>query len=69
MILDKLFQSTNGWAWNKSKNWTTGWSLGSWEGVTLDASFGISNLDLSNNNLEGEYHHLMGLFSVGYRDY
>ena len=61
-LLIELFEATRGDSWKEHTNWKTNEPICSWYGVTCDGGpnksdqddEGVTRLDLSNNNLNGE---------------
>ena len=60
-ILLELFASTDGSAWNRTRDWGSFVSLNDWEGVIFTDTDGLLELELVGNNLSGE---LMGAVVV-----
>lgn len=48
-----LYQATNGTRWQKNRNWLSNAPIGTWYGVTTDDSGRVTELDLSQNELNG----------------
>ncbi|WP_428278629.1 leucine-rich repeat domain-containing protein [Candidatus Palauibacter sp.] len=53
-ILMDLYVGTSGADWTENANWSSDEPVGSWYGVTADASGRVTVLDLSENNLRGQ---------------
>ena len=53
-ILEILYDVTNGPNWTHSRNWLTDAPLGEWHGVRVDDEGRVVELDLFQNNLDGE---------------
>ncbi len=49
----KFFEATGGSEWNNSRNWGTDRPIGTWHGVTTDASGKVTRLEIRDNNLTG----------------
>ena len=53
-VMMDLFHSTNGESWIKKENWGTEKPLCDWFGVKVDIRGKVAELNLMNNNLQGE---------------
>jgi Leucine-rich repeat (LRR) protein len=51
--LTALYNSTDGSNWTNYENWLSDRPLGEWHGVTTDSDGRVTELDLSENNLQG----------------
>ncbi len=51
--LEALYQDTDGDNWTNNRNWLSNASLDSWHGVTTDQNGRVTELDLSENELDG----------------
>ena len=55
-----LYEATGGAGWIRNDNWLSAEPLGSWHGVTTDASGQVTGLNLSNNGLSGSLPSALG---------
>ncbi len=49
-----LYNATNGPNWSRKTNWLSNQALDNWFGVNTDGDGRVTEIDLSNNNLNGE---------------
>ena len=52
-VLIALYQATDGASWSNRTNWLTEWPLETWYGVTTDENGSVTDLTLSDNELNG----------------
>ena len=57
-----LYNATNGPNWTNNENWLSEMPMGEWHGVTTDENGRITELRLTENNLEGPIPAELGSF-------
>jgi len=52
-VLQALYAVTGGEQWKRKRGWMSAAPLSEWEGVTINSSGSVTQLDIEDNNLCG----------------